>query len=98
MITKIAFSTAPMRYGSRRSLLVESTVGFLEVKIKCFVGHPPPPVYKECPECGTFQVASGSTTTVKAPSVAFTAGRNQLEVIVSESTGDKRNFLIDLYD
>lgn len=94
MIHDVDIDTSPMSAGEVRRMIVRST-GPLTVAIKCFVGRPPPPGYKTCPECGTFSVKSGQPVDVVANSRIFRSASGQMDVIVTDtSDNDTRHITI----
>jgi hypothetical protein len=48
--------STPLKPGDTFALSIDGDEP-ARVKIKCFVQYPPPPKYKECPECGEFTLS-----------------------------------------
>lgn len=91
MITQVSFNTSPIRIGERRLLRVWGDEPFA-AEIKCFVENPPPPVFKSCPECGTFSINSGEPLVITPSDVVFANNEGSLEITVRDNSGDERQF------
>jgi hypothetical protein len=90
MITRIDFEAEPpLRVGEERLLTAWATSS-MSVEIECFRRPPVPPVLAPCPECGSFPLRPGEAIRIVASQAVFQEVRGFLEIVVSDSEGDRR--------
>jgi hypothetical protein len=89
MITDIDYPTYTIRAGDSFAIAVNA-LSPIAVAIKCFVSKPPPPGYRPCPECGSFQIASGEVLRLVASETTFEHTGGTLEVTIRDAEADVR--------
>ncbi len=60
------------------------------VSVKCVVFEPPPPGYRECPECMVHHIESEQVLIIKAPIHVKEGLKLQLEILIEDKDGDKK--------
>lgn len=60
----------------------------MTAEILCFVRPPSPPTLKSCPECGKFNITSGTEFRFSANRNIFEEKHGHLLIKISDSTGD----------
>src|SRR6267142_3659715 len=94
MIQDVELDTSPMSPSEVRRMTVRST-GPLDVLIECFVGSPPPPGLRPCPECGSLRAQSGQPIDIIANSRIFRSSSGSMEINITDtSDGDVHHISI----
>ena len=68
----------------------------IEVEIRCFVHHPPPPEYRPCSECGVLRVFSGQPFSITANDILFGPTGGELVLEVSDADGDQKQYVLQV--
>jgi hypothetical protein len=96
MIQDVELNTSPIFPGEVRRMVVRST-GILIIDVKCFIGNPPPPGFKPCPECGKIQAQSGQPVDIVASRQIFSSSSGSLDINITDtSDGDTHNISISV--
>jgi len=96
LIIDINFDSRPIEPGESRPLYAISDAGSIYVAIRCFREPPHPPQLTQCQECGSYKLAPGEHFVVTASHQTFADHRGYLSVIVSDESGDKREFTLSV--
>ena len=95
MITSVDFLTEPMAPGEERLFTAFADTP-MTVAIQCFRKPPDPAQLVPCGECGSYSVSSGDTVVVQASVAVFTRTPGYLRVLVQDSSGDERSFVVQV--
>lgn len=96
MISDIGFNTGPILPGESRPIKVMSDSSPISLEIYCFVEPPIPAQLVPCNECGSYKINSGDVFNVTASSSVFMGAKGSLEIIVTDSSGDQKKFILDV--
>lgn len=62
--------------------------GTIRMNIKCFVYNPPPPEFKECPECGKLNFNSNETTGFLRDMIGIRKRTDRLYLNITDEDND----------
>ena len=68
----------------------------LTVEIRCFTRKPPPPGFKGCPECGSFDVAQGSRDMVVTADAAVFRSGGELHISALNRRLERREVVVNV--
>lgn len=91
MIKAVHLDTSPIQIGVPRWLSAEGD-GPFAVEIKCHVSNPPPPGYRACPECGSFNIDEFEPLPVIASHAGFPNGQGTLDITITDRLSDSKKF------
>ena len=75
-----------LRPGNDFAIIAWSDQGMLNVRIKCFVRPPVPPTYRECNECGGYDVESGAQIKSRVNEKLFYQSTGFINIVASDRT------------
>lgn len=93
MIRNVDISLAPLVAGEMRELRIYGD-GPFRVSLKCFVFEPPPPGYRECPECAVRTLAEGEAFLLRVSRRTWADRAGELQLRIVDSTGDHSELAI----
>ena len=86
MIRQIEMSRAPVVAGEMRPVQIYGDGPFY-VTMKCFVFEPPPPKYRDCPECAIRIVREGEVMMLQPSRETWAKRTGTLELHIRDSKG-----------
>ncbi len=87
------FVETPLQAGEDRDFTLRSESP-AKVEIRCFVRKPPPPGYRACPECGSFDIRPNETINIRANLERFGNEGGTLEINVVDAVGENVQILL----
>jgi len=75
-----------LRPGDDYQVFAWSDSGLVNVSIKCFVRPPTPPEYKECDECGAYEVESGQSVDSQVSEKAYRNTSGFLNIVATDNS------------
>lgn len=90
MINDVYLDTSPLERGEARQMAVYASTP-VRIQILCYFENPQPPGYRPC---GEIQAMSGEQVRIRPGSDEVFINGGGIMVIVTDETGDKREFFI----
>ncbi len=83
----------PLSSGETREFTLLGSVP-ISGEIRCFVQRPPPPGYKPCSACGSFQVEPNESISIHADSDVFSQNGGMLELYLNDHLGNEEKITL----
>ncbi len=95
MTTIEAFEGGTLSPGGSKEFVLHGA-GPFRVTTQCFVDDPPPPGFRSCPECSSFEVAEDVSFRVECPEQLWERGQGHMLLDVVDAHGERARFRLNV--